>query len=513
MTFKWLKTLFEKLLKKLTFIPAAQSKPEEAPEVIVREREPTKDELSLGYARGIEEETDLPVKQLKGIPQEYRSTHFYVIGASGTGKTRFLEYLIQQDIKNREGFGVIDPHGDLIEDVKGWLYIYSSKPLEDDAVLIEPTDPEFTVSFNPLEQIKGVSSEEQAGKLVEVFKKIWWDSWGPRMESILRNSLIALVESNFTLAELPLLLSDGLVRKRILKKVKNPTCLQFFIDFEKIKPTTRREWIESTLNKVDAFLSDKRIRNIIANQKSSFDLREIIDNQKILLVKLERGRLTGSADLLGSLLLSKIQMAAFSRTDLDQEERTPFYLYIDEFQNFATQSFIETLSEARKYRLSLTLAHQNLSQLPKELQDSILANCGIVACFRVSRKDAEIMAKELLTPLYRLPPGWEITFQEIQELPDRHCFVKNKAEGGIIRIQTREIPEPWQELREITILTKGEFDSTSKEEYKKRIEETKIGIKYLRDREKIEREYKRRIKRLTTELKEPETFREPKKPE
>ena len=229
------------------------------------------------------------------------------------------------------------------------------------------------------------------------------------------------------------------------------------------------------------------------------------------MVKLERGRLTSSADLLGSLLLSKIQMAAFSRTDLDPEERVPFHLYIDEFQNFATQSFIETLSEARKYRLSLTLAHQNLSQLPKELQDSILANCGIVACFRVSRKDAEIMAKELFTPLYRLPPGWEITFQEIQELPDRYCFVKNKAEGGIILIQTTEIPEPWQELKEITIRTQGEFDSTTKEEYKKRIEETKIGIKYLSNREKIEREYKRRIKNLTAEAKEPETFREPKK--
>jgi hypothetical protein len=406
---------------------------------------------------------------------------------------------------------VIDPHGDLIEDIKGWLYIYSNKLLEEDVVLIEPTAPEKTITFNPLEQIKGVSPEEQAGKLVEVFKKIWWDSWGPRMESILRNSLIALVESNLTLAELPLLLSDSLVRKRVLKKVKNPTCLQFFIDFEKIKPTTRREWIESTLNKVDAFLSDRRIRNIIANQKSSFNLREIIDNRKILLIKLERGRLTSSADLLGSLLLSKIQMAAFSRTDLDLEERVPFYLYIDEFQNFATKNFIETLSEARKYRLSLTLAHQNLSQLPKELQDSILANCGIVSCFRVSRKDAEIMAKELLTPLYRLPPGWEISFQEIQELPDRYCFVKNKSEGGIIVITTEEVPEPWQVLREITIQTKGEFDSTTKGEYKKRIEDAQIGIKYLRDRARIEREYKRRIKNLTAEPKEPETFREPKR--
>jgi len=501
----WLKRGFKRLFKKkANFVFAL-------PSIRVEQREPKKEELALGWASGYDEKANEPIYQLKGIDQKYRATHFYVIGASGTGKTRFLEYLIQQDIKNGEGFGVIDPHGDLIEDIKGWLYIFSNKTLEDDVVLIEPTEPEKTVTFNPLEQIKGVSSEEQAGKLVEVFKKIWWDAWGARMESILRNSLIALVESNLTLAELPLLLSDSLVRKRILKRVKNPTCLQFFIDFEKIKPTTRREWIESTLNKVDAFLSDRRIRNIIASQKSSFNLREIIDNQKILLVKLERGRLTGSADLLGSLLLSKIQMAAFSRTDLDPEERVPFYLYIDEFQNFATQSFIETLSEARKYRLSLTLAHQNLSQLPKELQDSILANCGIVSCFRVSRKDAEIMAKELLTPLYRLPPGWEITFQEIQELPDRYCFVKNKAEGGIILIQTTEIPEPWQELKEITIRTRGEFDSTTKEEYKKRIKETKIGIKYLSNREKIEREYKRRIKNLTAEAKEPETFREPKK--
>jgi len=503
MTLGWLKRVFKRLFKNKAILVST------LPMVRVEQREPKREELALGWAFGCDEKTDDPIYQLKGIEQKYRDTHFYVIGASGTGKTRFLEYLIQQDIKNGEGFGVIDPHGDLIEDIKGWLYVYSNKSFENDVVLIEPTNPEKTVTFNPLEQIKGISSEEQAGKLVEVFKKIWWDAWGARMESILRNSLIALVESNLTLAELSLLLSDNLVRKRILKKVKNPTCQQFFIDFEKIKPTTRREWIESTLNKVDAFLSDRRIRNIIASQKSSFNLREIIDNQKILLVKLERGRLTGSADLLGSLLLSKIQMAAFSRTDLDPEKRTPFYLYIDEFQNFATQSFIETLSEARKYRLSLTLAHQNLAQLPKELQDSILANCGIVSCFRVSRKDAEIIAKELLTPLYRLPPGWEISFQEIQELPNRYCFVKNKAEGGIILIQSTEVPEPWRALREITIQTGGGFDSATKEEYKKRIEEAKIGMKYLRDRTRIESEYKRRMKKLTAS-KEPTSFREPK---
>lgn len=501
MVFRRLKTAFKNLFKRRKVLLVSS-----LPKVIIKEREPLKNELALGWAWGIEEETDRTILQLKGIDQRYRDTHFYVIGASGTGKTKFLEYLIQQDIKNGAGFGVVDPHGDLIEDIKGWLYFYSSKSLENDVILIEPTNPETTISFNPLEQIKGISPEEQAGELVEVFKKIWWDSWGARMEDILRNSLIALTENNLTLVELPLLLSDSLVRKKILKKVKNPTCLQRFKEFNSLAPNTRREWVESTLNKVNAFLSDRRIRQIFTLPKSSFNLREMIDAQKIILVKLERGRLKGSADLLGSLLLSKIQMAAFSRTDLPPGKRVPFYLYIDEFQNFATQSFIETLSEARKYQLSLILAHQNLSQLPGELRDSLLANCGVQTCFRISREDAQIMAKELLTPLYRQPPGWEINIQNLQELPQRFCFVKNKAEGGILFIQTPEVPYPWQ----VSAQTGGELNGTTEEMFKQTIENAGIGAEYLRDRKKIEREYQRRYKEFTTG-EEPKSFREPKR--
>jgi len=501
MVFRWFKTAFKNLFKRRKVLLVSS-----LPKVIIKEREPLKNELALGWAWGIEEETDRTILQLKGIDQRYRDTHFYVIGASGTGKTKFLEYLIQQDIKNGAGFGVVDPHGDLIEDIKGWLYFYSSKSLENDVILIEPTNPETTISFNPLEQIKGISPEEQAGELVEVFKKIWWDSWGARMEDILRNSLIALTENNLTLVELPLLLSDSLVRKKILKKVKNPTCLQRFKEFNSLAPNTRREWVESTLNKVNAFLSDRRIRQIFTLPKSSFNLREMIDARKIILVKLERGRLKGSADLLGSLLLSKIQMAAFSRTDLPPGKRVPFYLYIDEFQNFATQSFIETLSEARKYQLSLILAHQNLSQLPKELRDSLLANCGVQTCFRISREDAQIMAKELLTPLYRQPPGWEINIQNLQELPQRFCFVKNKAEGGILFIQTPEVPYPWQ----VSAQTGGELDGTTEETFKQTIEKAGIGTEYLRDRKKIEREYQRRYKEFTAS-EEPKTFRERKR--
>ena len=247
MFFKWVKTLIKKLFKRRKVIFNYY------PKIRVKQREPSKDELALGWAYGYDEKTDETVYQLKGINQKYRETHFYTIGASGTGKTKFLEYLIKQDIKNGEGFGVIDPHGDLIEDVKGWLYFYSSKALEDNIILIEPTNPKAIVSFNPLEKIKGISPEEQAGELVEVFKKIWSDAWGARMEDILRNSLIALAENNLTLVELPLLLSDSLVRKRILKKVKNPTCRQRFKEYESLRPSTRREWVESTLNKVNAF--------------------------------------------------------------------------------------------------------------------------------------------------------------------------------------------------------------------------------------------------------------------
>jgi hypothetical protein len=506
---KWLKNIFNWLLLKDIFRRKKGILVSVPAEVKTLEREPSPAELVLGWAYGLDFKTDECIWQLKGIEQKYRAIHFYIIGATGAGKTKFLENLIQQDIANKAGFGIIDPHGDLIEDVKGWLYLCSQRALFDlneNVILIEPTNPKETVSFNPLEQIKGVLPEAQAKELVGVFKKIWWDAWGARMEDILRNSFIALIENNLTLVELPLLLTNTLVRKRILKNIKNPICLERFRYFESLRPSTWREWIESTLNKVDAFLSDPRIRQILALPKSSFDLRNIIDNQKILLIKLEKGQLKDSADLLGSLLLSKIQMAAFSRTDVLPEQRVPFYLYIDEFQNFATRSFIDILSEARKYKLSLILANQNLAQLHKELQASILANCGIQVCFRVSREDAQIMAKELMTPLYRQPPGWEINVQTIQELPDRKCFVKNKAEGGIILIETPQVFPPWQ----VSAEAPGEFNGITPETFKKSVKETQIGEAYLTDREIIEKEYQKRYKELTAS-EEPKSFREPKK--
>jgi hypothetical protein len=331
-----------------------------------------------------------------------------------------------------------------------------------------------------------VAPSEQAAELVLIFKKIWYDAWGARMEDILKNTLVALIENGRTLADLTLILTDESARAKLTANLKNETCREFFVKYNGWTNGTRSEWTESTLNKVNAFLSDERIRQIFLSPKSSFNLREIIDDGKILLVKLDKGRLKGSSDLLGSLILSKIQMAAFSRTDIAERERRPFYLYIDEFQNFATESFVDILAEARKYKLSLIIAHQNLAQLPDKLRASILGNCGLQAYFRISRLDAELLAKESFAGLYAEPPGWEGYIQQLQGLPQRVCLVKNKIEGGIVIISTPDVPEYAASPAEL---------------------ET-IGRHYLRDREEIEEGHRKT--RATLAEGERDVFRESK---
>jgi hypothetical protein len=427
--------------------------------------------------------------QLAKIRDEDRKIHFYIVGASGTGKSKFLEFLIRQDIAKGNGFGVIDPHGDLVEDVKGYLALTLPKEvLEEKVVLIDPTDEKYTVAFNPLEKLEGISSAEIAAELVEAFKKIWIDAWGARMEDLLRNTLIALIEAELTLDNLPRFLIDDDFRENVLERVTHPIAKKYFQRFNALAPRTREEWMESTLNKVNAFLSDDRIREIFSYQKSSFNLREIMDNKKILLIKLDRGRLKENGDLLGSLLMTKIRMAAFSRSDIPREKRVPFYLYIDEFQNFATEEFIDTLSEARKYGLVLIMAHQNLSQLPRQLQDSVLTNCGIQCYFRVCRRDAEILAKEAFETTgmevkavrfaedyadydwFSYPEEWEKYIQELESLPNRCFFAKHKIEGGVLPLRTVDVLPAYEEF------------GIEKEDFERIMDEIVFGKKYLLER-------------------------------
>ncbi len=441
--------------------------------------------------------------QMAKIALKDRATHMYVIGASGSGKTKFLEFLIEQDIEQGDGFGVIDPHGDLIEDIKGLLACYYKRSGDQSifqrVVLIDPTDSTFTVTFNPLEKIPGVSPAEQAQELISSFKKIWTDSWGVRMEDLLRNSLIALGEAELTLAELPRFLTSASFRKGVLAKATHPVAREYFQRFDTLTDRARITWIEPVMNKVNAFLADDRVRQMLSFPKSSFNLRHVMDQGKILLVKLDKGKLRDSTDLLGSLFMAKIKMAAFSRSDTPQAKRTPFYLYIDEFQNFASDSFAVMLSEARKYGLSLVMAHQTLAQVPLELQSIILGNTGIQVCFRMNRHDAQVLAKEAFeysgyevktVNFYRgirywsLGEEWEKNFEELQNLPQRCCFVKHKLEGGMIRIQTRQIKPAWEVL------------GMGQEQYDGYLRSLPLGRDYVIERSKIEQDLAQRVRNI-----------------
>lgn len=524
-SFKGLWPLFKRFWKGRTGQTLEKPKKQQAGPKFVW-RKPNKNELVLGWCNEITQDKkgrDIIVQQ--GIDQQDRSTHFYVIGQTGTGKTRFLQNLIIQDIMHERGFAVIDPHGDLIEDIKGWLLLRWPKSLTDlreKVVLIDPTHPKKTAVFNPLEKIKGVSSGRQAGRVVVAFEKIWDKSWGPRLEAIFRNSLIALCETGLTLAEIPVFLTNAVFRKKILDKIKNkePECWRYFVDeFEPLSERTRREWIESTLNKVNAFLSINEVRHLVAGSKSTFNMREVIDKQKILLVNLNKGFLADASDLIGSLLMSVIQTAAFSRTDLPRSERTPFYLYIDEFQNFATKNFTEILSESRKYGLSLILAHQNISQLPRELRDSILSNCGMHIYFKLSRQDADLLVKEgfriscqmvkdikvgkttTQTVYFTTQEEWEQYIQGLQDLDAREFFAINRRQGQALEFFSLNIQDPWQAA-----------GAKTERAFKKAVDWHNIGAKHLRSRKEIEKEYKKRRKKLLA-AQEPKTFKEPKKPQ
>lgn len=402
--------------------------------------------------------------QVARIAERDRLIHTYVIGASGSGKTKFLESLIRQDIDAGHGCGVIDPHGDLIEDLKGYLALIGQtrgdRWLSEQVVLIDLADPAQTVAFNPIEQLPGVSPGEQAAELITSFRKIWSDSWGVRMEDLLRNALIALSEAHGSLADLPRFLTDTAFRTQVVSQLSHPIARDYFTRFGQLSDRARLTWSEPVLNKVNALLANDRVRQLLAAPESSFNLREALDSGKLLLVKLDKGRLKDAADLLGSLILAKLQLAVFARSDTPAPLRRPFYLYVDEFQNFAGDNFAVFLSEARKYGLSLVLAHQTLAQIPTELQSLILGNAGIQVVFRVNRRDAERMAKEFFSysgysvkhatissiKTWSLGEEWEHYTEALQNQPPRSAYVKHKIQGGLIPIQTVDVEPAWQTL-------------------------------------------------------------------
>jgi len=332
-----------------------------------------------------------------GIKREDRTRHMYVIGKTGMGKTNLLENMAIQDIRNGEGVCVVDPHGEFAEKM------LRAVPAEriNDVVYFNPADKEFPVAFNILEAVDEDKKNLIASGMMGVFKKIWPDVWSPRMEYILNNTILALLDyPGSTMLGVNRMMYDKDFRKRVYPKIKDPVVKSFWInEFDKWEDKFRKEAVAAIQNKVGQFLSSSVIRHIVGQPKSTIDMREIMDNQKILIVNLSKGRIGEDAmRLLGGMVVTKIQLAAMGRVDTAQEERKDFYLYVDEFQNFATESFANILSEARKYRLNLILAHQYINQLVFDnnsvVRDAVFGNVGTMVTFRVGADDAEFLEKE-----------------------------------------------------------------------------------------------------------------------
>ncbi|MFA5358467.1 MAG: type IV secretion system DNA-binding domain-containing protein [Patescibacteria group bacterium] len=328
-----------------------------------------------------------------GIKLDDRRRHMYIIGKTGMGKTTLLENMIIQDIKNGHGLAFIDPHGDSAEKILN----YVPARRINDVIYFNPSDIDNPVAFNILELRDKRQRHMVASGLVGIFKKIWADSWGPRLEYLLRNAILALLDNEgTTLLGVMRILVDKAYRKKIVSNVDDPVVKSFWVDeFSRYPDKFAQEAIAPIQNKIGQFLSNYLIRNIVGQVKSSFDIRKVMDEGKVLIMNLSKGRIgEDTSQLLGAMMITQIQLSAMSRVDIPEETRKDFFLYVDEFQNFATESFTNILSEARKYRLNLTIAHQYVEQLIDEVKAAVFGNVGTMIVFRVGAADAEGLAKE-----------------------------------------------------------------------------------------------------------------------
>lgn len=329
-----------------------------------------------------------------GIGKLDRFFHMYLVGKTGTGKSTALDTMMRQDLVRGEGFCLIDPHGDLVERVAAAV----PNSRQSDVLFLDAPNPLQPFGLNPLRHVARERRPLAAGGLLEVFKKSWdARSWGTRLEHILRNAILALLDyPEATLADVLRLLNDRRFRATVLEHVENPVVRDFWLeDYEKWPPRLRLEAIAPVQTKVGAFLADPRLARILTAPDQVLHIRRMMDEGKVLLVNLSRGELgEDSASPLGGLLVTTIALAAFSRADLPEDARRPFFLYIDEFQNFATRALPNMASELRKYGVGLVLAHQYLAQLEPEVRHGVLGNVGTVVVFRVGPEDAGVFARE-----------------------------------------------------------------------------------------------------------------------
>jgi Type IV secretion-system coupling protein DNA-binding domain len=356
-----------------------------------------------------------------GIKRVDRRSHVYLIGKTGTGKSTLLETLMMDDIKKGFGLALLDPHGDLVKKVKSQIP-WSRK---DDVIDFDATDFNQPYGFNPLANISADKRPLACSGLIQVFKHLWRDSWGPRLEYILRNCLISLLDyPNSNLSDILRILSDYEFRKQVIPHIQNKRVREFWLnEYNKYPERFRAEAISPIQNKVGEFLSHPLLNKILTSPEKPLSMRKIMDEGKILLVNLSKGSIgEDTSNLLGSLLISRFDLAALSRANLPEDERRDYSLFLDEFHNFTTNSIVFMLSELRKYRLSMILANQYLSQIEPQIRDAILGNVGTMIVFRIGANDAEEIAPEFHP---------EFNVSDFTNLPNYHIYLKMMIDGVI----------------------------------------------------------------------------------
>lgn len=407
-----------------------------------------------------------------GIKIDDRRRHVYLVGKTGMGKTVMMENMAIQDIQEGKGVGFIDPHGEAAEK----LLDFVPQSRINEVVYFNPADLDFPIAFNVMEKVDIAHRHLVASGLMGVFKKIWPDVWSARMEYILNNCILALLEyPDSTLLGINRMLADSEYRKKIIDKVTDPVVKSFWV--QEFARYTQRYEVEATAaiqNKVGQFISAPLIRNIIGQVRSTINMRKIMDEGKILIANISKGRIgEDNSRLLGALLITKLQLAAMSRVDVPEEDRKDFYLYVDEFQNFATKSFVNILSEARKYRLSLTLANQYIAQLEEmtptgkssEVKDAIFGNIGTIASFRIGAEDAEFLEREFIP---------EFNAEDLVNLAKYNIYLKLMIDGVAGRPFSAETLPPFSKLEQSN---KEKIIKVSREKYStpRKIIEEKIS--------------------------------------
>jgi hypothetical protein len=333
-----------------------------------------------------------------GIKEQDRFGHIYCIGKTGTGKSTLLQSMVISDIQSGNGVCVIDPHGDVAENILNYVPAERVK----DVVYFNPADTDYPTGFNPLKAIDPSQRHTITSGLIGTFKKIWVDSWGPRLEYILRNSIVTLLDfPNSTILDIQPLLTNPAFRSKVIQYCKNAQIKQFWEqEFDKYSPQLRSEVIAPVLNKVGLLYTNEILRNIVGQHNAVFSLHEIMDNKRILICNLSKGLLGEDVSaLLGSMLITAIQVEALRRASQPSERRVPFYLYVDEIHSFVSLSFADILSEARKYKLALFLTHQYMAQLDERIREAIIGNAGTLLVFRIGSEDAIELEREFAPTL------------------------------------------------------------------------------------------------------------------